>query len=104
MFFPWAVMSGAEIAAACQSLGTLSASPTLALFLSPVCCRLFSPGALATDLESVDHTCSLMAIIRRMTQHLSMGEDGGLFESSIMGLDRESMTVFNENERPDTVR
>ena len=86
MFFPGAVRSGAEIATASQSPGTLSASLTLALFLSPVCRRLYSPGALAADLESVDYTCSLVAIIRRMTQHLSMGEVGGLFESSIMGL------------------
>ncbi len=74
MFFPGAVRSGAEIAAASQSPGMLSASLTLALFLSPVCRRLYSPGALATDLESVDYTCSLVAIIRRMTQRLSMGE------------------------------
>lgn len=51
----------------------------------PITClpeALYSPGELATDLESVDFTCSPVAIIRRMTQHLSMGEDGGLFESS----------------------
>lgn len=75
----------------------LSASLTLVLFLSPVCWRLYSPGALATDLESVDYTCSLVAIIRRMTQHLSMGEDERLFKSSVKGLDRESSAVFGEN-------
>lgn len=103
MFFPGAVRSGAEIAPASQSLGMLSASLTLALFLSPVCRRLYSPRALATDLKSVDYTCSLVAIIRRMTQRLNMGEDGGLFESSVMGLDKESLAAFNENERPDTI-
>lgn len=75
----------------------LSASLTLALFLSPVCWRLYSPGVLATDLESVDYTCSLVAIIRRMTQNLSMGEDEGLFESAVKGLDRESLALFTEN-------
>lgn len=47
------------------------------------------PWGLATDLESVDYTCSPVAIIKRMTQHVSMGKDGGLFKSSIMGLDGE---------------
>lgn len=104
MSSPGAVRSGAEIAAASRSLGTLTASLTPALFLSPVCRRLYSPGALATDLESVDYTCSLVAIIRRVTQHLSMGENGGLFESSVMGLDEESLAAFNENGRTDTIR
>lgn len=93
VFFPRAVRSGAEIAAASQSLGMLSSSLTLALFLSPVCRRPYSPGALSADLESVDYTCSRVAIIRGMTQHVGMGADGGLFESTVMGLDGESCCV-----------
>lgn len=77
----------------------LSASLTWALFLPPLCLGLCSPGALAADLESVDYTCSLVAIIRGVTQRLSVGED----ESALKGLDRESLAVFNENQRPDTV-
>lgn len=97
MFFPGAVRSGAEIAAASQSLGTLSSSLTLALFLSPVCRRPYSPRALNADSESVDYTCSRVAIIRRVTQHVGRAEDGGLFESAVMGLDGESLAAFNEN-------
>lgn len=77
----------------------LSAFLTWALFLPPLCLGLCSPGSLAADLESVDYTCSLVAIIRGMTQRLSVGED----ENSLKGLDRESSAVFNENQRPDTV-
>lgn len=84
-------------------MGMMWASLTLALFLSPGYQRHYSPAALSTDLESVDYTCSLVAIIRRMTQHRSMGEDRGL-KSAIMGLDREGSGVLNENERTDTIR
>lgn len=63
----------------------------------------YSPEALVTDLESVDYTCSLVAIIRSMTQLLSVEEGGGLLESVVMGLDGDSLAAVYENERSDTV-
>lgn len=104
VFFLGAARSGAEIAATSRSLGMLSASPTLALFLLPGCQRRYSPGATSTDLESVDYTCSLVAIIRRMTQYRSMEEDRGLLESSVMGLDRQGSGAFSEHEHSDIIR
>lgn len=82
-----------------NSVGLSDPGPILITgLLEAVCSR-----ALATDLESVDYTCCLAAIIRRMTQHLIMGEVGWLFESSVMGLDGESLIALNENWRTDTI-
>lgn len=70
------VRSGAEIAAASLVPGDAVRLPDLPSDLSSSLPRgRVLTGALATDWESVDYTCSLAAIIRGMTQHLSVGEE-----------------------------
>lgn len=104
MFFPWAVRVWAEIAAASMVPGdAVSLSDPSPVFITCLLEAVLPQGAQG-DLESLDYTCSLVAIIRRMTQHVSMGKDGALFKSTIMDLDGEHLAVLNGYERADMIR
>lgn len=63
--------------------GPWRCSLPLVLLSSPDYQRLLSPGEHSTDAKSEVCTCSLVAIIRKMTQQHGVAEDDELLESSV---------------------
>lgn len=72
----------APVSGVCSDAPCPPAPLPLVLFSSPVYQRLYSPRVHSADVKSEECTCSLVAIIRTVSQQRGMAEDEERFESS----------------------
>lgn len=79
---PGAVGPRAEIALLSWLCGDAPCPLALVLLSSAVYQRLYSPRVLSADVKSEDRTCSLVAIIRKMSQPHGVAEDEERLQSS----------------------